>query len=51
MGLPDRFIEHGSSEQLRSMLNIDAEGIAGHVSILFPELFTAIPVKKIEERI
>ena len=51
MGLPDHFIEHGSLEQLRSMLNIDAEGIANQVMTLFPELLAKIPEKKIGERL
>jgi 1-deoxy-D-xylulose-5-phosphate synthase len=38
LGLPDRFIEHGPQELLRSLLGIDAEGIARHVRTAFPEL-------------
>ena len=51
MGLPDHFIEHGPQELLRSMLNIDAEGIASKVLTSFPELFARIPLKKIEEKL
>jgi 1-deoxy-D-xylulose-5-phosphate synthase len=39
LGLPDRFIEHGPQELLRSLFGIDAEGIARHVRTVFPELF------------
>jgi 1-deoxy-D-xylulose-5-phosphate synthase len=38
LGLPDRFIEHGSQELLRSILGVDAEGIAHHVITAFPEI-------------
>ncbi len=38
LGLPDRFIEHGSQPLLRSMLSLDAEGIARNIKSAFPEL-------------
>ena len=38
IGLPDRFIEHGTQELLRSMLDLDAEGIARRIRLSFPEL-------------
>lgn len=31
IGLPDNFIQHGTQEELRRMLQIDAEGIAGRI--------------------
>ena len=51
LGLPDHFIEHGSSEQLRSMLHVDAEGIANSVVTLFPELCAQVSLKKLEEKL
>jgi 1-deoxy-D-xylulose-5-phosphate synthase len=39
LGLPDRFIEHGPQHLLRSLLNLDAEGICHRVHNAFPELF------------
>ena len=50
MGLPDHFIEHGSSEQLRSLLRMDGEGIADKVVTQFPELLAGIPLRHIKER-
>jgi 1-deoxy-D-xylulose-5-phosphate synthase len=47
LGLPDRFIEHGPQELLRSLLGIDAEGIARHVRTTFPELLK-VPAKGCE---
>lgn len=38
IGLPDRFIEHGSQELFRSMFDLDAEGIVRRVSESFPGL-------------
>lgn len=38
LGLPDRFIEHGSQEIFRSLFKLDAEGIARHIKASFPEL-------------
>jgi 1-deoxy-D-xylulose-5-phosphate synthase len=40
LGLPDSFIEHGPQELLRSLLNIDSEGIAQYIRTSFPELFS-----------
>jgi 1-deoxy-D-xylulose-5-phosphate synthase len=34
IGIPDRFIEHGSQAELRKMLGLDAEGIADSVKTL-----------------
>jgi 1-deoxy-D-xylulose-5-phosphate synthase len=50
-GLPDHFIEHGPVDQLRSMLRLDAEGIASSVVTLFPELCTQISLNKLEEKL
>lgn len=41
LGLPDRFIEHGTQALFRSMFKLDAEGIAQHVRCSFPELVKA----------
>jgi 1-deoxy-D-xylulose-5-phosphate synthase len=38
LGLPDRFIEHGTQELFRAMFNLDSEGIAKCVRTAFPEL-------------
>jgi len=38
LGLPDRFIEHGTQELFRAMFNLDSEGIAKCVRAAFPEL-------------
>ncbi|HIE17432.1 MAG TPA: 1-deoxy-D-xylulose-5-phosphate synthase [Dehalococcoidia bacterium] len=38
LGLPDRFIEHGTQELFRAMFKLDSEGIAKCVTAAFPEL-------------
>ena len=38
LGLPDRFIEHGTQELLRAMFNLDSEGIVRCIKTAFPEL-------------
>ncbi|MBI4304227.1 MAG: 1-deoxy-D-xylulose-5-phosphate synthase, partial [Chloroflexi bacterium] len=38
LGLPDRFIEHGTQEFFRSVLKLDGDGIARHIRASFPEL-------------
>ena len=38
LGLPDRFIEHGTQELFRSIFNLDSEGIARHIKASFPEI-------------
>jgi len=38
LGLPDRFIEHGPQELLRTMFNLDSEGIAMCIKTAFSEL-------------
>lgn len=40
LGLPDRFIEHGTQELFRSRLNLDSEGIARVIRSSFHELVT-----------
>jgi 1-deoxy-D-xylulose-5-phosphate synthase len=40
LGLPDRFIEHGPQELLRSLLNINTRGIVTSIQTDFPELFS-----------
>jgi 1-deoxy-D-xylulose-5-phosphate synthase len=39
LGLPDEFVEHGSQEILRSICNLDCEGIVQKIKLSFPELF------------
>ena len=38
LGLPDKFIEHGTQASLRSRYGLDAEGIARQVHSLFATL-------------
>jgi 1-deoxy-D-xylulose-5-phosphate synthase len=38
LGLPDRFIEHGTQEIFRSLFNLDAEGISRYITASFPGL-------------
>jgi 1-deoxy-D-xylulose-5-phosphate synthase len=45
LGLPDKFIEHGPQELLRSLYNIDSEGIAQYIRVNFPELFSRPSVR------
>ncbi|MDO8568453.1 MAG: 1-deoxy-D-xylulose-5-phosphate synthase [Dehalococcoidales bacterium] len=45
LGLPDRFIEHGSQEIIRSIFNLDADGIIRKIKESFPELFVSGPAK------
>ena len=37
IGLPDRFIEHGTQEILRGKYGLDEEGIFNRVMELFPD--------------
>jgi 1-deoxy-D-xylulose-5-phosphate synthase len=46
IGLPDRFIGHGSQELFRSMFNLDAAGIIKRFRTAFPELFEKTAAKK-----
>jgi 1-deoxy-D-xylulose-5-phosphate synthase len=39
IGLPDKFIEHGSQSILRSKYGIDSDGIARQLQSLFPDLY------------
>jgi 1-deoxy-D-xylulose-5-phosphate synthase len=39
IGLPDRFVEHGSPEIFRSKFDLDSEGIVRRIKMAFPELF------------
>lgn len=48
LGLPDRFIEHGTQELFRSMFTIDAEGIARRIRQSFPELLVEASSKQRE---
>lgn len=38
LGLPDRFIEHGTQELFQAMFNLDAKGIVRYIKSSFPEL-------------
>jgi len=38
LGLPDKFIDHGSQAALRAKLSLDAQGIARQVMVSFPDL-------------
>jgi 1-deoxy-D-xylulose-5-phosphate synthase len=49
LGLPDTFIEHGPQELLRSLYNIDAEGIAQTVRVNFAGLFPVAASREQEE--
>ena len=49
LGLPDRFIEHGTQELLRSMFDLDSEGIARRIRTSFPELLVESSTKQREE--
>ena len=40
LGLPDSFIEHGSSQFYISKFDLDADGIVRRIKTAFPELFT-----------
>ncbi len=44
LGLPDRFIEHGSSEYFRSEFDLDEKGIVRRAKEAFPELFARKPL-------
>jgi 1-deoxy-D-xylulose-5-phosphate synthase len=41
LGLPDRFVEHGTQELFRSMFDLDSEGICRRIKASFPELLVA----------
>lgn len=49
LGLPDSFVEHGTQELLRSMFDLDADGIARRIRSSFPELFVEAFAKQREE--
>ncbi len=40
VGLPDVFVEHGTQELLRSMYDLDAQGIVKRAKVAFPALFS-----------
>jgi len=46
IGIPDKYVEHGSPEQLRSKYKLDAEGITQQVLAYFPE-FSPVHTTKI----
>jgi 1-deoxy-D-xylulose-5-phosphate synthase len=49
LGLPDKFIEHGTQGLLRSMFDLDADGIVRRVKNLFPELAVGASARQREE--
>ncbi|OHD69841.1 MAG: 1-deoxy-D-xylulose-5-phosphate synthase [Spirochaetes bacterium RBG_16_49_21] len=48
IGIPDRFIEHGPQDYLRSMLDLDAGGIIRRIKQSFPELILNVYDRKME---
>jgi 1-deoxy-D-xylulose-5-phosphate synthase len=48
LGLPDRFIEHGTQDYLRTVLCLDAAGIAREIKQSFPELILNVYDRKME---
>ena len=40
IGLPDVFVEHGTQELLRSIYDLDAQGIVRRTKVAFPALFS-----------
>jgi 1-deoxy-D-xylulose-5-phosphate synthase len=48
IGLPDRFIEHGPQDYLRSMCDLDAAGIIRRIRQSFPELILNVYNRKLE---
>ncbi len=46
IGLPDRFIEHGDQDILRSKLGLDPAGIVARVKSSFPELMAGSPLTR-----
>jgi 1-deoxy-D-xylulose-5-phosphate synthase len=45
LGLPDQFIEHGTQQILRSLYNLDSDGIFQNIKSHFPELFTVPSIR------
>ena len=45
LGLPDKFIEHGTQELFRSMFDLDADGIARRIKASFPGIIYQAPSK------
>ncbi len=48
VGIPDRFIGHGTQEQLRAELDLDADGIVRRTKQSFPELLFNVVDQKME---
>jgi 1-deoxy-D-xylulose-5-phosphate synthase len=44
IGVPDRFIDHGSQPLMRAKLCLDADGIVARIREYFPELASNLPV-------
>jgi len=49
LGLPDRFIEHGSQEYFRAKYDLNATGIIRRIKIAFPDLKIKKPLTQLEE--
>lgn len=49
LGIPDRFIGHGTQEQLRADLDLDVDGIVRRVKQSFPELVLNMVDQKMEK--
>ena len=39
IGIPDRFISHGTTAQLQKEIGIDSKGIAGSILALYQKIF------------
>lgn len=48
IGIPDRFIGHGTQDEIRSALDLDADGIVRRVKSSFPELVINVVDTKME---
>jgi 1-deoxy-D-xylulose-5-phosphate synthase len=43
IGVPDRFIDHGSQPMMREKLKLDAKGLVSEIREAFPELAVKVP--------
>ncbi len=50
IGLPDRFIEHGSQEILRRKYGLDAQGIASRVKHFLASGKTGVPIREVHAK-
>jgi 1-deoxy-D-xylulose-5-phosphate synthase len=51
LGLPDRFVEHGTQEQFRAMFELDADGIVRRIRAAFPELLVGTMATSSQEEV